>query len=244
MKSILLAIAAFTTAFMLVGLATEAAFKGLSEIEWPQDGPPASGQFIQAQRHGEPIHPRPQDPADEGQAQARVPQERCSAVNLSNRAHPHFLGTVTDVIDGDTVNMRVEGAHMRVRLWGIDAPENNQPSGSTARQVLQSLTPVNSKAEIHPVEMDQYGRIVGVLGKGQDWSVNVLMVAHGWAYHVDAFDSEGNPCLREAEKTARAHRMGVWRNGQNGGIRPWAHRKNEIQQRQQLPQGREGQDMN
>ena len=222
--------------FLVSGIAMEAIWgtiiRGTKQVEAP-----AAGQFIRGQAFGETIEPlHTQETASRQPRGGRLRQEDCSAVNLNTRAHPYFVGTVTDVIDGDTINVRVEGARMRVRLWGIDAPENNQPNGSNARENLKFLAPVDSKIEIHPVSMDQNGWVVGSIGNGQDFAINFSMVAYGWAYHVAAFDSENNRCLMEAEKTARTRKIGVWKFGEGGGVRPWEHRQQELQQREKHPQ--------
>jgi endonuclease YncB( thermonuclease family) len=44
-------------------------------------------------------------------------------------------GTITDVRDGDTV----EVAGVPVRLWGIHAPERNEPGGLVASRVMMAL---------------------------------------------------------------------------------------------------------
>ena len=224
-------------AFFITGIAIETLLTKFPFEQFQQAPPPSPARFVQAQQDGATIDPLP--PGDNVAAPGHGPIEvaDCSAINLSNQSHPYFLGTVTDVIDGDTINVRVEGAHMRVRLWGIDAPEHNQQGGAAAYHHLRALIPVDSKIEVHPMDMDIYGRVVANLGNGQDWAVNVKMIASGWAYHVNAYESKGNRCLFEAEKLARSYKAGVWEHGEFGGIRPWEHRQTEIQERGSTGQG-------
>ena len=44
-------------------------------------------------------------------------------------------GTITDVRDGDTIEVAV----VPVRLWGIHAPERNEPGGLVASRVMMAL---------------------------------------------------------------------------------------------------------
>ena len=137
-----------------------------------------------------------------------------------------MTGTVIRVIDGDTIIVMVDGIEMRIRLWGIHAPERDQRDGAAAQRELESMTPPDSRVVIHPLTLDRYGRVVGNIGKDSEWSVNSLMVAHGWAYHYKEPSTMRNPCLLEAERIAKDSWQGVWQDGTNGGIRLWEHRRN------------------
>ncbi len=44
-----------------------------------------------------------------------------------------FSGHVTRIFDGDTLAI----GPIRVRLWGIDAPEHHEPGGRAAREFLE-----------------------------------------------------------------------------------------------------------
>ena len=88
------------------------------------------------------------------------------------------------------------------------------------------MTPPDYRVVIHPLTLDHYGRVVGNVGKDSEWSVNFLMVAHGWAYHYKEPSAMRNHCPLEAERIAKDSRKGVWQDGANGGIRPWEHRRN------------------
>ena len=46
-----------------------------------------------------------------------------------------FTGRVVAVHDGDTITIeRASGERVRVRLWGVDCPEGDQPWGSDAER--------------------------------------------------------------------------------------------------------------
>ena len=50
-----------------------------------------------------------------------------------------LFGPLIKVIDGDTLIVKVQGAALRIRLVGIDAPEADQPFGDIARIELAGL---------------------------------------------------------------------------------------------------------
>lgn len=77
--------------------------------------------------------------------------------------------TVDYVIDGDTVDVVVDGSERRVRLAGIDAPESashdeslNTPEGALATDYVRGLLPVGRTVYLQKdqSETDKYGRLV------------------------------------------------------------------------------------
>ena len=87
----------------------------------------------------------------------------CRAENLNPYTETPVTGTVTRIIDGDTLRINIEGVEMPVRLWGIDAPEMTQRNGPEAKEWLEMMVPEGSRTTIHPVNRDRYGRIVAVV---------------------------------------------------------------------------------
>jgi endonuclease YncB( thermonuclease family) len=126
------------------------------------------------------------------------------------------------VIDGDTVDI----ARSRIRLQGIDAPENDQtctdagnrawPCGrAAAHELIEFIAGRPLKCESSG--LDRYRRVLAVCALPDGSDVNAWMVRQGWAlaYYSAAYRSE------EAE--AQAAKRGVWA----GGFMPpweWRHR--------------------
>jgi|WetSurMetagenome_2_1015567.scaffolds.fasta_scaffold16219_3 endonuclease YncB( thermonuclease family) len=46
-----------------------------------------------------------------------------------------YKGTIVKVIDGDTYIFQTDQGSFRVRSYGIDTPEGNQPFGTKARHI-------------------------------------------------------------------------------------------------------------
>lgn len=92
----------------------------------------------------------------------------CAAVFSLFLAFPTALsfawgGKVVGVSDGDTVTV-LSSSHeqIRVRLYGIDAPESEQPFGTKSKQSLSGLL-FGKTVEVDEVDVDRYGRVVGCM---------------------------------------------------------------------------------
>ncbi|WP_243358343.1 thermonuclease family protein [Fundidesulfovibrio terrae] len=128
-----------------------------------------------------------------------------------------FTGTVQRVHDGDTVTVD----DVRVRLYGIDAPELDQPGGKEARQYLASLAQ-DRAVEVLPRDVDAYGRTVGVLlllpGR-QDLNAAMVKAGHAWVYKQYCRDCTA---LTISETWARLQGLGLW--AKEGPVAPWVWR--------------------
>ena len=150
----------------------------------------------------------------------------CHASNLAPQQSPVGINvTINRIIDGDTLVANTASEEMTVRLWGLDAPEMDQPNGDLSRQALAELAPPGAPAVLYPIAQDQYGRTVASISS-RSVPTNVVLVANGWAYHVNDYDSQDNNCLVYAESLARTRGYGIWKNNPDGGTRPWNHRQN------------------
>lgn len=147
-----------------------------------------------------------------------------------------IYGTVTRVSDGDTIQVtESKGSKVRVRLYGIDAPETEksnkktgnvskpgQPYGEEAYQALQSKV-LKKKVKLEVMAIDQYKRLVGmVIVDGR--SINEEMVAEGnaWAYR-QYLNVPYKSAYIGLEEKARGKKLGLWK--QSNPEPPWAFRK-------------------
>jgi endonuclease YncB( thermonuclease family) len=105
------------------------------------------------------------------------------------------------VIDGDTIEVN----HQRIRLWGIDAPERDQPGGAQATAYLQRIT-LNESVSCNPRDTDRYHRIVAkcsVLGRDLGASLVSVGLAIDYTRYSHGF-------YRDEENAARQEKLGVW----------------------------------
>lgn len=126
------------------------------------------------------------------------------------------------VIDGDTLELRGQ----RLRLWGIDAPENRQTcerSGETYRCGQVAANALDRHIGGRPIscierDRDRYGRIVVQCSvSGRD--IGAWMVRQGYAIRYTAY--AGMSYLSD-EAAARLARRGVWAGRFD---RPWEWRR-------------------
>lgn len=136
-------------------------------------------------------------------------------------------GTIASVGDGDTLRIDQNGRTLTVRLACIDAPETDQPGGQASADRLRQLLPRGQAVQIIPVDVDRYGRTVGVVFAGGR-SVNFQMVAEGQAVvyreYLNNCPNSRNELLA-AEQRARSTRQNFW--AQANPIMPWQWRQGD-----------------
>jgi endonuclease YncB( thermonuclease family) len=138
-------------------------------------------------------------------------------------------GVVRAVYDGDTILLATrEESRLKVRLYGIDAPETakpdspGQPFGAIAKRTLMyKIMGRQVSAEI--VDIDQYKRAVAVIRYGGR-DINREMTAEGmaWAYRQYLQGPYASEYIG-AESRARSRRAGLWRDANPQP--PWEFRQ-------------------
>ena len=124
---------------------------------------------------------------------------------------------VVSAHDGDTITILQDKQQIKVRLFGIDAPELKQPYGKKSKQFLASLI-AGQVVEVEPKGKDRYKRTLGIIYyKGQD--INAQMVANGYAWAYVKYSR----IYVDQEKTARENKHGLWQS--NDPTPPWVWRK-------------------
>ena len=138
-------------------------------------------------------------------------------------AHAAPIRTVTAMItritDGDTVQaITPEGTKLKVRLYGIDAPETSKgkipggPFGNASRDFLATLVSQKSvRVEIR--DIDRYRRMVAILWLAER-NVNQEMISDGMAEAYGEYLKQPYraPFL-QAEQEAKAQGKGIWSQG-------------------------------
>ncbi len=131
-------------------------------------------------------------------------------------------GTVVKVADGDTFTvLTADKRTVKIRLYGIDAPEKNQDFYRVSRDHLASLT-MHKEVKIVVINKDRYNRTVGRASvSGED--INEAMLKAGLAWHYTEYDN--NPEWANLEQRARRERLGIW--SMPHPVPPWQFRKKQ-----------------
>lgn len=144
-------------------------------------------------------------------------------VLLATLGRAQITGTVSAVTDGDTITVSpVPAVSIRVRLYGIDAPDSGQPFAERAKEELSSLV-LGKSVSVMVEERDRYGRTLGVVSLGT-MVVNVEMIRRGFAWWYRSQAPELGSYGR-AETQAHNAKRGLW--AEDAPIPPWVHRMRE-----------------
>ena len=109
----------------------------------------------------------------------------------------------------------------RVRLYGIDAPELDQPLGPESKAALDRISRVWMRMKV--MDFDRYRRVVGLVYRSDPMqSLNRQMVAMGLAFYYRRYGG-AQFGIKQAEEDAQRARLGLWKTP-SGGVRPWDHR--------------------
>jgi len=147
----------------------------------------------------------------------------CTSIPISKAAIRTVTGTITKVSDGDTAHLTTpEQTKLKVRLYGIDAPEtdkiNNktghvnipgQPYGEESMNALANKI-MDKKVKVDILDIDKYRRMVGMIYLDEK-NINLEMVREGYAeafveYLKEPYKSE----FLKAEREARLAKIGIW----------------------------------
>ena len=132
-------------------------------------------------------------------------------------------GEVTKVSDGDTIHVTTpEQTKLKVRLYGIDAPETpkinyrtgrvNKPGqkyGNESMKALQSKL-MGKQVKLDIIELDRYRRMVGMV-----WidtrNINLEMVMEGYAEaYTEFLKRPYRSQFLAAQQEAKSAKRGIW----------------------------------
>ena len=140
-------------------------------------------------------------------------------------------GKVVKVADGDTITVLIDRhKQIRIRLYGIDAPEKRQTFGRAAKKHLISFV-ANRNVEIKIVTQDRYGRAVALVF-ADGTNINQKMVEDGYAWVYRRYCKKSF-CSRwlELEQKARKQKLGLWNDLHPVPPWEWRHtRKHKTRQ--------------
>jgi len=133
-----------------------------------------------------------------------------------------FQAIVLRISDGGSILVRAGNQKIKIRLYGIDAPELNQPGGAEAKEALRHL--LWETVTITKMGTDRYKRTVAVvdyMGK----CINLILVEQGHAWFDSQHCKAAWICgqFKMVEAKAKADGIGLWAD--NEPVPPWEWRR-------------------
>lgn len=134
----------------------------------------------------------------------------------------YFQGIVRYVTDGDTIKVFDGEKVINVRLYGIDSPEKTQKYGRQATH-FTSIMALGEMATVHVVDIDKYGRAVGIVTIGSS-SLNESILKAGYAWVYPAYCKK-SLCdkWKQYETQAKEAKIGIWIDSDVKA--PWEYRR-------------------
>lgn len=124
-----------------------------------------------------------------------------------------------EVHDGDTVTLSYKnGKKVKVRLFGIDAPELAQLYGDESKRHLYNLLK-RKNISLKSNGKDTYNRLIATLYVN-DKNINLQMIKDGYAWHYERYYKSDE--YSEAQKNAKSNKLGLWK--QDNPTEPWVFR--------------------
>jgi micrococcal nuclease len=130
------------------------------------------------------------------------------------------LYEVVKVVDGDTIDLRMEGEVIRVRLIGINTPETVDPrkpvecfgkEASMRMKVFLSGGRVSLQYDSSQGMEDKYARRLAYVYLPDGTFINELMIAEGYAYeYTYRTPYQYQRTFKESERLARLNSLGLW----------------------------------
>jgi endonuclease YncB( thermonuclease family) len=168
--------------------------------------------------------PMPAEPPAAAPTVQAIPATKAATgSSLPADDNPVLVGSVVQVTDGDTINVRLSSGIINVRLGSIDAPEHDQPGGAEATTALARRL-AGRQVELEIESQDQYERLVAIvyLG-GENMNSWLVQQGHAWAYRQ--YMSDPRYCVWEAD--ARLYRRGLWNAPAGSQKAPWEWRRSQ-----------------
>lgn len=138
-----------------------------------------------------------------------------ASVNQQKQLHK-----VVKVIDGDTIQVVIDGKKETLRLIGIDAPETGDPRSlvscfgneatNKAKEILNGKS-VQLEPDLTQGERDKYNRLLRYVFLENGTNFNNLMISQGFAHeYTYRIPYKYQTEFKQAERQAREKKLGLW----------------------------------
>lgn len=140
----------------------------------------------------------------------------------------HTYYSVTDVVDGDTVKVNINGTIETLRLIGLDTPETVDPrkevqcfgkEASNKGKELLTGKKVRLEKDSTQGDKDKYGRTLAYIYTESGIFYNKYMIEQGYAHEYtynSAYKYQAE--FKQAQKNAEANKVGFWSPSTCNGV--------------------------
>lgn len=144
---------------------------------------------------------------------------------LASKSSQEVSIYVIKVKDGDSLIVRgKDKKELEVRLFGIDAPELDQPYGKQSRNALTKLA-FKQSLKMQVIDTDKYERAVVTLSNDK-FNLNQKMLEQGHAWLYRKYQSDN--VWIELENSAKRSKRGLWKFARP--VAPWEWRQRKRKQ--------------
>jgi micrococcal nuclease len=125
--------------------------------------------------------------------------------------HERVSAKVVRIVDGDTIEVEIDGTVYKLRYIGMDTPESGDPGGSAATEYNRGLVEGKTVTLVKDVsEVDRYDRLLRFVFVDGVF-VNYELVRAGFATSGSwPPDTSCDQVFAAAEKSARSNLAGLW----------------------------------
>ncbi len=125
--------------------------------------------------------------------------------------------TLVWIHDGDTITVKRGDKRIKVRLYGIDAPELDQAGGKAGKYFLMAYK--GQRVQLQSMNKDRLGRTVAIVStSGQSLNAGLVQAGHAWVYprfcHLPVCGE-----WTELQALAKAQKKGLWQ--EENPMPPW-----------------------
>jgi micrococcal nuclease len=149
-------------------------------------------------------------------------------VTASKNDSQYTYYSITDVVDGDTVKININGIIETLRLIGLDTPETVDPrkevqcfgkEASNKGKELLTGKKVRIEKDSTQGDKDKYGRTLAYIYTESGIFYNKYMIEQGYAHEYtynSAYKYQAE--FKQAQKTAEANKVGLWSPSTCNGV--------------------------
>ena len=136
-----------------------------------------------------------------------------------------LTGKVISVSAGDTITILDKNkSQHKIRLYGIDCPEDGQAFGYSAKKYTSGLT-LSRNAKVTQYETAKQGQTVGIVEvDGLNVNESIIRAGYAWQYRENCKEPFCRYWL-QLEREARVSMRGLW-DFVGDPVPPWEWRKN------------------